>query len=304
MALQDACKTETRFLNSQEPEAENMDIQKHCVEIDGQKLCYQKSGSGSPLIMVHGLLGSSFCWRFNMPVFSERYTTFAVDLPGFGESDAPRHADCGMEAEALRLLRWLEQLNLERVDVVASSWGGGVALFLAAMSPRVRSLVLAAPVNPWSEAGLKRVRFFSGRLGGTLLRLAMPFSRPIHRYAVERMYGDPNRIPAGTLQGYSQMMLRKGRAHNIISTLRCWEKDLSGLEAAIAQVPQPVLLVWGSRDSAVPLDSSKILMRRLPGCERAVIEGAGHLPFEETPQPFNRLVLDFLERMSARPQSA
>ena len=70
-----------------------------------------------------------------------------------------------MEAQGHRLACLLEKLGLESVDVVGSSWGGAVAIFLAAMSRRVRSLVLAAPVNPWSDFGAGRVRFLSGRLG-------------------------------------------------------------------------------------------------------------------------------------------
>src|SRR4029077_11035696 len=241
-----------------------MEIKRNQVTGGPGELSYVRAGSGSPLILLHGLLGGSFCWRFNLPAFSKCYTTFAVDLPGFGESEAPRDLDCSMQAQAGRLLSWLEQPGLDSVDVVASSWGGGVALFLAAQSPKVRSLVLAAPVNPWSAFGRERIRFFSGWLGGTLLRLGMPFSRPLHLLVLQRMYGDPARIPPESLEGYSRIMLRKGRAHNILNTLRCWENDVSALGAAIEAVRAPSLLVWGTRDGAVDLRSSDILMQKLP----------------------------------------
>jgi pimeloyl-ACP methyl ester carboxylesterase len=271
-------------------------MQEHGAEINGQQLRYLQTGSGPPVVLVHGLLGGAFCWRFNVPAISKRHTTLAVDLPGFGENDAPRHLDCSMETQALRLASLLEKLKLEQVDVVGSSWGGAVALFLAAISRRVRSLVLAAPVNPWSDFGDGRIQFLNGRLGGTLLRLAMPISRPFHRTALERMYGDPGRVPPGTLEGYSRLLMRPGRVHNILNTLGNWEKDRAALRGAISRVQARSLLIWGTRDGAVDLKSSEALMRALPGCERALIEGAGHLPFEETPDEFNRLVLDFLER--------
>src|SRR5476649_2193730 len=109
-----------------------MQIQKHGAEINGQQLRYDRAGSGPPLVLLHGLLGGSFCWRLNMEAFSQRHTVFAVDLPGFGENDAPHHLDCSMEAQAIRLFGLLERLGLESVDVVGSSWGGAVAIFLAA----------------------------------------------------------------------------------------------------------------------------------------------------------------------------
>jgi len=87
---------------------------------------------------------------------------------------------------------------------------------------------------------------------------------------------------------------------------RLWSRGLPGglgwsdvLHEAIARVQARSLLIWGTRDGAVDLKSSQALMQVLPECERAVIQGAGHLPFEETPDEFNRLVLEFLERTSA-----
>lgn len=277
-----------------------MEIRKQSAAVRGEILHYLEAGSGSPVVLIHGLLGGSFCWRFNVPALARRYTSLAVDLPGFGESITEPRLDCSMEAQALRLGSWLEQTGLGNVDIVASSWGAGVALLVAATTRRVRSLVLAAPVNPWSDFGMDRVRFFGGRAGAALLRLGMPFARPIHRVALKRLYGDPARIPSGTLEGYSRIMLSKGRAHNLIDTLRRWEKDLDAVHDALERVQSPSLLIWGTKDKAVDIRSAGMLMQKLRGCESEVIEGAGHLPFEETPEEFNRLVLNFLDRISAR----
>jgi pimeloyl-ACP methyl ester carboxylesterase len=278
---------------------ETMEIQRGSVKVLGRPVCYEWAGTGPPLVLVHGLLGGSFCWRFNLSQLARRFTTVALDLPGFGESEA-RNGTSGMEAQSIFLSSFLQELGLKQVNIVASSWGGGVAVLLAAQNPKaVLSLVLSAPVNPWSELGLERVRFFAGPLGSTLLRLAMPFSRPVHLKALQRMYGDPERIPPGTLEGYSEIMLRRGRAQNIVGTLRCWERDLEAMGEALTQVKAPALLIWGTRDGAVDLRSAEVLRRRLPNCELAIIEGAGHLPFEETPEEFNRLVMGFLEKIGS-----
>lgn len=188
-----------------------MPIEKSTAEIDGQPLRYLRAGSGPPLLLLHGLLGGAFCWRLNLDGLSRRHTILAVDLPGLGGSEAPHDLDCSMTAQAQRVLSLLAQLKLENVDVVGSSWGGAIAMFLAAQSRRVRSLVLAAPVNPWSDFGAGRIRFLKGRFGGALLRMAWPVSRPLHRIAVERMYGDPRRVPTGTIEGYSSLAMRPGQ---------------------------------------------------------------------------------------------
>jgi pimeloyl-ACP methyl ester carboxylesterase len=266
------------------------------AEIDGQRLHYQKAGSGPPLLLIHGLLGGSFCWRFNISELSARRTVYAIDLAGQGLSDAPSRTDCGMRAQAARVTRFVDANHLGDVDVVASSWGGAIALLLAAQDARVRSLVLAAPVNPWSLFGRDRVRFFSGRLGASILRLALPFSGRIQREGLERMYGDPAQIRPGTVEGYSAILRRRGRAANLINIMRCWEQDVKALSEAIPRVQAPTLLIWGSRDGAVDPRSAQPLQRFLPNGWLEMLPGIGHLPFEESPEVFNRLVLDFIER--------
>ena len=281
-----------------------MPMERKTAENDGQPLHYLQAGSGPALLLLHGLLGGSFCWRLNVDALSRRHTVLALDLPGLGASDAPRHLDCSMLAQAQRVLLLLEHLKRETLDVVGSSWGGAIAMFLAAQSRRVRSLVLAAPVNPWSDFGAGRIRFLKGRLGAALLRIAWPVSRPLHRIAVERMYGDPRRIPAGTIEGYSSLATRPGKVHAVLSALRNWENDVNALSKAIPRITVPSLLIWGTRDGAVDLRSAEQLKRALPAAELRLIEGAGHLPFEETPDEFNRLVLDFVERTRAQSGSA
>jgi pimeloyl-ACP methyl ester carboxylesterase len=274
-------------------------IESHALEVDGEQLRFLQSGCGPPLLLLHGLLGGSFCWRLNLTALSQRHTVLAVDFPGFGEHDASRHSDCSMQTQAARLTAMLEKLGLQSVDVIGSSWGGAVAMLFAARSQKVRSLVLAAPVNPWSDLGMGRIRFFTGRLGKTLLPLILPASRPVHKTAIERMYGDSKRIPSGTVDGYSARLLRPGRAHNILNAMGHWEKDLTALRAAIPQIKARTLLVWGTRDGAVDVRSAESLLKALPGSKLEIIEGAGHLPFEETPEVFNRLVLEFLEKASS-----
>jgi pimeloyl-ACP methyl ester carboxylesterase len=110
------------------------------------------------------------------------------------------------------------------------------------------------------------------------------------------LYGDPGRIPEGTLEGYSSMFMRRGRVHNVLNVLRSWESDVRALRGIMAQVQAPVLLIWGTKDGAVDPRSASDLEHALPHCETVLLPGMGHLSFEEHPEVFDRLVLDFLAR--------
>ncbi len=165
---------------------------------------YLHAGTGPPLLLVHGLFGGSFWWRFNIETLAYRNSVFAVDLPGLGLSDVPRDANCSMHAQARRLVQFLERNDLRDVNVVGSSWGGAVATILASMTERIAALALAAPVNPWSRQGEERIRFFRGLTGGLVLRCGLRFSGRFHAPAVSAMYGDVSKIQPGTTEGYSR----------------------------------------------------------------------------------------------------
>lgn len=282
----------------------NMEIESRIEKLidetgnSGETMHYLHAGTGPPLLLIHGLFGGSFCWRFNIETLAFRNSVFAVDLPGLGLSDVPRGANCSMHAQARRLVQFLERNDLREVNIVGSSWGGAVATIVASMTERVAALVLAAPVNPWSRQGEERIRFFRGLTGGLVLRCGLRFSGRFHAPAVSAMYGDVSRIQSGTTEGYSQLVYRPGRARALHNILRNWETDVRSLTGVIARVKQPVMLIWGDRDRAVEPASAQRLQEALRQAELAVIPGAGHLPSEEVPEVFNRLVLDFFQRVS------
>ena len=271
--------------------------QESWIGIDGHNVRYLHTGSGPPLVLVHGLAGGLFCWRFNIPALAEHYTVYAVDLPGNGLSDAPADTDCGPQPQAERLNEFLEKLRLEEVNVAASSFGGGIAMFLAAHhKARLRSLILAAPVNPWSAFGRKRIAFLNTTPGGYLLRITMPLSRPVHRIAINRLYGDPSRIRPGTIEGYGRLLQMPGRVPNVLSMLKNWQRDMQELKTIIPQIELPTLLIWGTRDGAVDLRSANILKQHLSNSALITLPEVGHIPSEEVPEEFNRIVMEFLAK--------
>ena len=281
-----------------------MPTERNTAEIDGQPLHYLRAGSGrsaAPVARIawRRVLLAAKCGRFlpqahdfcRGPAWPWRMRRASTSGLLNGRAGAARSLPVGAAKAGKRGCSWVI-LGWRDCNVVA------------AQSRRVRSLVLAAPVNPWSDFGAGRIRFLQGRLGAALLRMAWPVSRPLHRIAVERMYGDPRRVPAGTIEGYSSLAMRPGKVHSILNTLRSWEDDVNALSKAIPRITVPSLLIWGTRDGAVDLRSAEHLRRALPASELKLIEGAGHLPFEETPDEFNRLVLDFVERTRAESGSA
>lgn len=274
------------------------EIEERFATVDGLRMRYLRVGEGPPLLLIHGLIGYSFSWRFNWTALAPHATLFAVDLLGTGYSDRSPTLDCRLPAAAGRLLRFLDDQKIESADVLGTSHGGGLAMTLAAMAEgRVRRLILVAPVNPWSRHGRLLAPLLARIPGGGRLQPLVTRLGPLHRFLLRRQYGDPRRISPGTLEGYRAAFQIPGTLDYARRILDGWRADLRELERILPRIAHiPTLLVWGSRDGVVSPASARPLLQNFARAELAMLEGAGHVPYEEVPEEFNRAVIGFLAK--------
>jgi pimeloyl-ACP methyl ester carboxylesterase len=283
------------------------------MELDGARMRYLRAGSGPAVILVHGLLGYSFSWRYTTSALAPYFTVYAPDMMGAGFSDRPAGMDHSMRGTAQRLLRFIRNLGISSFDLLGTSHGGAVAMMAAAecmggdaglhdaawndTGLTLRRLVLVAPVNPYSAHGRRLAPFFGSRFGTALFRLTSAHMRFSYPYWHARMYGDRSRIPAGTLEGYMAPLAKPGLFEHALSIVRTWTPDLRELEATLPKLAGiPTLLMWGSKDSAVYAASAAPLAKYFPDSQVIVFPGIGHLPYEECPEEFNRALIEFLTR--------
>jgi len=270
------------------------------MDFDGARMRYLRTGSGPALILLHGLLGYSFSWRYAMPALAPYRAVYAPDQLGAGFSDRPRELDHSVRATALRVLRFAENLGLDSFDLLGTSRGGAVAIAAAAECVRsgklrVRRLVLVAPVNPYSGHGQRLAPFFGTRFGSAMFRFVMDRMPFLYPYWHGRMFGDHNKIPPGSLDGYKAPVAIPGLFEHALSIARTWTADLQQLEALLPSLsPIPTLLIWGSKDPAVYVSSMEPVKRHFTNVQTVVFPGIGHLPYEECAEEFNRVLIRFL----------
>jgi 4,5:9,10-diseco-3-hydroxy-5,9,17-trioxoandrosta-1(10),2-diene-4-oate hydrolase len=276
------------------------EIEEKFAQIDGYRVRYLQAGSGPPLLLIHGLLGYSFSWRLNLPELSRYATLYALDMPGAGFSDRPAHLDTSLRAAAHRVLRFADVLGLRSFDLLGTSHGGGVAMSLGAActelpEPKLQRLILVAPINPWSQHGRRFAPFMASPMVSSLFKLVVPRTGWSYRYWLERMYGDPRRISKGTVEGYRAPYRSGEDFDTALKIARGWNADMADLESVLPKLADyPTLLAWGSRDPAVHVSSATPLRRVFRNCRLRIFDGVGHLPYEEVPSEFNRLLIDFL----------
>src|SRR5258707_12218218 len=102
------------------------------MDIDGARMRYLRAGSGPALILLHGLLGYSFSWRYTMPALAPYATVYAPDMLGAGFSDRPARLDYSLRGMAQRLLRFNSGPGISSFDLLGTSHGGAVAMMAAA----------------------------------------------------------------------------------------------------------------------------------------------------------------------------
>jgi pimeloyl-ACP methyl ester carboxylesterase len=271
------------------------------LTLHGHEVTYRTAGRGPVLVLLHGIANSSQTWEQVAPRLSGRFTLIAPDLLGHGESATPR-GDYSLGAHASGVRDLLTALGHERATVVGHSLGGGIAMQFAYQFPeRCERLVLV------SSGGL-------GREVHLLLRAAalpgadyvLPLlTSPQLLGAGRRLGGLLQRVrlaPDGDLEvlargfasldntGSRQAFLHTVRAVIEPSGQRVSAHDRLALAALI-----PTLIVWGERDSIIPVTHGTAAHEAMPGSRLEVFPGAGHMPHDADPDRFAAILTDFCD---------
>ena len=235
-------------------------------------------GEGRPIVLLHGWGTSAESLGTVAKALEDRFRVYALDLPGFGWTPSAATV-WGTWEYASYVEAFMDRVNISVASLVGHSFGGRIALALAAKWPdRVKSLVLVA------SAGIRPRRgpLFRMKVGAAKLARQM-FSLPMWGRLGERVIAEL----------YQRMGSRDYRnAGALRATLvKVVGEDLRGI---LSSVRTPTLIIWGDRDQEVPFSSMEIMTRGIQGSRLEVFEGAGHFPFVDSPDRFGRLVREFL----------
>jgi pimeloyl-ACP methyl ester carboxylesterase len=271
--------------------------------INGVRWRYQRCGSGPALLLIHGFMAYSFSWRFVIKELAQHYTVYAVDLPGAGFSAHSAALPATLASDAEHLLIFIDHLGIEQCDIVGTSRGGGATICLCGLvaqrgqAGRIGRVVLSAPINPWSRVEHRRVRFLRTWLGKVyVVELAPRFPIILRNFFTE-LYADRATIPPDSFAGYQTGLKVPGSYEHIWNISRSWMADLRHIEQMVPLAQSvPALILWGDRDPAVRPGSANDLHCRWPNSAVVMMQNTGHMPYEEVPSEFNRIVLDFLLR--------
>ncbi|MDE7154351.1 MAG: alpha/beta hydrolase [Muribaculaceae bacterium] len=247
------------------------------LQYNGNTLTYRVTGSGSPLILMHG-------WGCNRDtvasiekVAAESHTVYNVDFPGFGLSPEPDEV-WGVE-EYTRLIE--ELVRAEKLDapvLVGHSFGGRVGLLMASRNP-VKKLILvdAAGIKP--HRPLKYyLKVYSFKASRKLLTSFLGKERGMK--AVDKLRGKSGSADYNSASPQMRRILSK-----VVN---------EDLKHVMPSIKAPTLLIWGENDTATPLSDARTMERLIPDAGLVSFPGCGHYSFLDNRAQFAAVLRSFL----------
>jgi pimeloyl-ACP methyl ester carboxylesterase len=252
------------------------------------RIYYEVQGEGEPLVLVMGLGADILAWILQLPAFSERFRTIAIDNRDVGRSDYVdgSYEVADMAADALAVC---DELELDSFHLLGMSLGGMIAQEGALAAPeRVRSLTLCATYAGVGEYGRVRSELLASAAlrtpfeehVDTLLALTMSEAFFENREAVEYM--------RGMMLAHPHPQQPEGFARQARAAGRHDARD------RLAQLTMPVHVIAAERDILVPVWKTREVADLIPGARLTVLDEAPHGINVERAEEFNRAVLDFL----------
>jgi pimeloyl-ACP methyl ester carboxylesterase len=273
------------------------------ADVDGVRVHYQEAGASDtpPVMLIHGFTASTLVWKeVFLPIAEAGFRVIAPDLVGFGYTGKPRRGEYTIDAQARMILGLMDRLGIERATLVGSSYGGAVAATCALEAPeRVLRLVLIDAVINDEPIRQPIAKIARSPVFGDLITPLMINSRALSRWRQKKKI----RVPGSLLIDEEERLeahhrpLRAASAHRaVLRTLRNWRADR--IEQEAHRIKQPTLLIWGENDLEIPLRHGEYLQSRMPDARLIVFRHCGHLPQEEYPREFTKLVTEFVNSES------
>lgn len=263
------------------------------------RLYVEETGSGRPVVLLHGLGGSTFAWRHIVPGLARNHRVIAVDLKGFGRSDKPLDDRYAASDQAELVAAFLRERDLTGVTLIGHSFGGTVALNMALALKGDRGriaklVVLDAPALQQDFSGEEQL-FRTPGLPSSVLMVTPP---EILAQLLLKLVSAPGReIPERDVEGYAEPFRDEGTRHAFVATARAiFDANKPRMGDRYRAIRQPTLLIWCRRDRVVPLSTGRRLAKQIPQARLQILNRCNHLPQDEVPDALLAKLKTFLKR--------
>jgi len=248
-----------------------------------QDIFTEDTGNGTPLVLVHGFLGSSEMWNPQIKFFKDSFRVIAPALPGFGKSNNINSCD-SIECMAKAVLRSLELKGIDKFNLLGHSMGGMIVQEMARLAGEKILKLICYGTGPrgnmpgrFETIDQSREKLKINGLESTAYRIAKTWF--IEKENAKYFY----------LCEEAGKQTSMDAAENGLVAMKDW----NGVDA-LKNIKNKTLIIWGDQDKAYNYNQVETLNNNIPDSELRILEGCSHNIHLERPDEFNKIVVEFL----------
>ena len=255
------------------------------MTVNDFKMFYEVSGneSGEWLVLVHGMFGSTRCWKYQINEFREHFKVLSIDLAGHGKSEGQETERYSGEIVANHIRIVMDDLGIKKAHFLGISLGTIIQQYFCELFPeRVISTIYASPVTKSGRLSA----FFNGFSDKVLLKL---FSKDTYLKLMANIM-----MPGRIHEKSRKFFVQETEKMNDHEFFKWWKLVMEGNHYDYLRESNiPALIITGEKDFCFFSDSL-LLTEKYNKCILKVIENAGHVTIFQRPEEFNRIVVEYL----------
>ncbi|UNL86899.1 alpha/beta fold hydrolase [Priestia koreensis] len=265
------------------------------------QLAYNVQGSGPSLLLIHSIsLGASnFCWRKNVKELAKHFTVYALELPGFSNSDKQKRMYTPqLFTEAI--IEFIQGVIHERTFVITRDLPAAYCSYIAYIRPDLISkLVLITPSglggNDTSPCASSYTTFgiFTQPFVGDGLYNAFSSKESIEQQLKTSFYSDPSFVTPDVIDNFYKSAHQCPNANYAPASFVAGFCNFN-VQSFFSSITQPVLILWGKKATFNPVQYLSYFLSLRPYTQYEIFDDCGLILQEENPQKFNRVVTQFL----------
>lgn len=269
--------------------------------VNGNRIAYGIFGDGDPIVLLHGTPFSSLVWHDIVPnLVKAGYKVHLFDLLGYGLSERPwdQSVDTSITGQVPILEGLLSFWNLDKIQIVAHDFGGGIAQRFAIRSPeRVKTLTLVDTVCFDSYPSPRTKQLMQDGLENMINTSDAKHRAHFKEWILSGVY-EKEKFKNGGLDTFLEYISGPiGQGSYFQHQIRHYDPkhtmDIAEQLPTLGKLP--VHLIWGANDAWQVVDWSHKLNKTIPGSKLDIVEGAGHFSQHDKPEEISRLIIDFLK---------
>ncbi len=276
----------------------------------GARIHFRDEGEpySTAIVLVHGAMASLHTWEPWVEILGAKYRLITLDLPAHGlTGKVPKNAQ-GPNSFSETIDAVVNQLGIDSFVLGGNSMGGGATWRYTLDNPnRVQAMILVDSVglSSWRNKNRPASTDSSGETPIGFYLLGQPWFRSIARYLdpgplIEQgLMAAYNRSPVvneALIARYYDLIMREGTRSAILQRGRPARVQKES-EPDLSKLSQPTLIMWGAKDSLVPVSVAKRFEQTLPNASTVIYPDLGHIPMEEDPQRSAADVMTFLDNL-------